>query len=68
MDDGIGGDFIDIFGSSTNPMTSNTMILYYTANNLIRGRRYGYRYRARNIYGWSAMFSDITYILAIERP
>lgn len=44
------------------------MVLYYTAENLIRGRRYGFRYRARNHYGWSAGFSPVTYILAIERP
>ena len=68
MDDGMGGAFIDIYGSNNDPQTSNTMVLYYTAENLVRGRRYGFRYRARNHYGWSQGFSPETYILAIERP
>ena len=53
MDDGLGGQFVDIFGSDRDSQTANTMMLYYTANNLVRGRRYGFRYRARNHYGFS---------------
>lgn len=68
MDDGLGGAFTDIYGSDTDPETSNTMGLYYTAENLIRGRRYGFRYRARNHYGWSTNFSPVTYVHAIEKP
>lgn len=68
MDDGMGGAFVNIYGSDSEPATSNTMVLYYTAENLVRGRRYGFRYRARNHYGWSTSYSPVTYILAIERP
>jgi hypothetical protein len=68
MDDGMGGSFTDIFGSNNDPVTSDNMILYYTAFNLIRGRNYGFRYRGRNVFGWSSTFSPVIYILAIEIP
>ena len=68
MDDGLGGSFIDLYGSDLDPMTANTMVLSYTATNLVRGRLYGFRYRARNVYGYSTTFSPTTYIKAIEAP
>jgi hypothetical protein len=69
MDDGIGGAFVSLYGSSSDDINLNTMVLYHTVEKgLIRGRRYGFRYRARNHYGWSDQYSPVTYILAIERP
>lgn len=68
MDDGMGGAFVDVYGSAVDPETANNMFLYYTAEKLTRGRRYGFRYRARNHYGYSVAFSPVTYILAIEPP
>jgi hypothetical protein len=64
----MGGEFKSLFGSDSDAVTLNTMILYHSAENLIRGRRYGFRYRARNHYGWSDNYSPVTYILSIERP
>jgi len=68
MDDGVGGAFTSLYGTDSDAVTANTMVLYHTAENLIRGRRYGFRYRARNHYGWSTNYSPVTYIMAIERP
>jgi len=69
MDDGLGGAFVSLYGSSSDDINLNTMVLYHTVDKgLIRGRRYGFRYRARNHYGWSDLYSPVTYILAIERP
>lgn len=53
MDDGMGGEFKSLYGSDSDAITLNTMILYHSVENLIRGRRYGFRYRTRNHYGWS---------------
>ena len=59
-------EFIDIFGQdeivdvlSTNALVSEPLI--------VEGTTYGFRYRARNIYGWGA-WSPTTYILAASVP
>jgi hypothetical protein len=68
MDDGLGGSFVDVYGSASDPITANNMALSYKATNLVRSRLYGFRYRARNIYGYSSGFSSVTYIRTIESP
>ena len=35
---------------------------------MTRGRYYSFRYRAKNIYGWSSAWSPVSYILAADSP
>ena len=62
MDDGNGGNFYDQYG-----VLSNTLVTTFTTGNVTRGKTYGFKYRALNIYGWSD-FSDAIYILASSKP
>jgi hypothetical protein len=60
MDDGA-GNFTDVHG-----FDSDTLIL----SALVQARKgitYGFRYRAKNLYGWGA-FSPISFILAASVP
>ena len=64
IDDGLGNaNFNHVYGFASDTLTTT-----YTANNVIKGRTYAFRYRARNLYGWSADWSPITYILAADKP
>jgi len=63
MDDGSGGGFVDLYG-----VTSDTLVISYTASGLTQGNTYGFRYRAKNVYGWGTGWSPVTYILAATVP
>jgi hypothetical protein len=64
MDDGLGSNnFVDLYG-----VTSDTLVTEYTTTNVVKGRTYAFRYRTRNIYGWSTGWSPVTYILAADTP
>jgi hypothetical protein len=58
--------FIDIFGHDDmiNVLSTTSVI---SAPLISQGVTYGFRYRARNIYGWGS-WSPITYILAASVP
>jgi hypothetical protein len=59
MDNGRGGDFKSLIGSSVNSLETTFTI----AQDVNKGGMYRFRYRSRNINGWSD-WSDITYIKA----
>lgn len=60
MDDGA-GFFSDVHGIASDTLALNTIV------EASQSVTYGFRYRAKNIYGWSN-FSPITYILAAGIP
>lgn len=63
MDDGIGGDFVEIGG-----FTQNSLVTSYTVKEGIeRGRTYAFRYRTLNGAGWSD-YSPILYAIAATVP
>lgn len=59
MDDGIGGEFATVFCSTHEQ--------FFVATPAIRGRRYRFRYKARNAAGWSP-FSATAYIVPSSKP
>ena len=60
MDDGESGDFETIL---TSPHATSAVV----DTGLVRGRYYRFRYRVRNVVGFSE-YSDVSYIQAVERP
>jgi len=62
MDDGLSGSFSDLYGALTDALHTS-----HTVSNLTKGLTYGFRYRAKNVYGWGP-FSPITYHLASGEP
>lgn len=60
MDDGA-GLFHDVYGVETNTLSLQARV------NATKGVKYAFRYRAKNVYGWSG-FSPVTYILAAASP
>lgn len=63
MDNGKGGDFISLVGLNTDNLDT-----YFTVtSNIQEGVYYRFRYRARNVNGWSG-YSPITYIQAATIP
>ena len=68
MDDGTGADnFNDVFGGSINDQSMpDTLLTSYTAYNLTRSKSYKFRYRAKNIYGYSSSWSPmLTSLVAV---
>lgn len=65
MDDGEGGDFAALLGNETQGDSLATR--HTVAYGLQEGVLYRFRYRARNVNGWSA-FSSIAYIRAATVP
>lgn len=63
IDDGLNGEFRTLYGNS-----SDSLLTSYTAYNLVKGRYYGFRYSAKNIYGWSLLWSPITFIRVSQIP
>ncbi len=61
-DDGMGGAYVSLYGSSVFSLSTN-----YIDNNIILGNTYRYIYRARNVNGWGP-FSNPSYIKAIVSP
>lgn len=49
MDDGLGGTFVEVVGF-TAPYTLNSFLI---TSNVVSGRNYQLRYRAKNDHGWS---------------
>jgi hypothetical protein len=65
MDDGQGGDFYSLAGNET---AGKTLATTFTIRQDIQdGGLYRFRYRARNVNGWSS-FSAIAYIRAATVP
>lgn len=62
MDDGLGGDFTSVIGNPTD-----NMLTYYVATNVVKGREYRFKYRAKNTNGWS-VFSSILTVKAASTP
>jgi hypothetical protein len=48
MDDGKGGNFTSLIGGTTNSLATE-----YSKGNITAGGLYRFRYRAKNINGWS---------------
>jgi hypothetical protein len=63
VDDGMGGDFIALYGVSTNSLS----LTYTFINGVSRGLTFRARYRARNAVGWSD-YSSTGYIIAAVAP
>ena len=59
---GLGGGFSDLIPASYNNMATS-----YTLTNVQVGQTYFFRFRAKNMYGWSD-FSSTGYIIASEVP
>jgi hypothetical protein len=60
MDDGASGEFSTIF-------TSEHLTTFTVTANIQRGRYYRFRYRAKNVIGYSE-YSDVSYIQAVAAP
>jgi hypothetical protein len=59
------GVFYDLYGSDlTKGTLINSMLI---TTNIVKGSTYKLRFRARNVYGWSA-WSPVTSILAANKP
>lgn len=54
--------FLSLMGEATNNIQ-----LIYTATDLTAGDSYSFRYRVRNIFGWSP-YSDVISVLAATIP
>lgn len=57
MDNGQGGDFISLIGYNSDNLDST----FTVTSKIEEGVYYRFRYRAKNVNGWSD-FSPITYI------
>jgi len=60
-DDGEGGDFVSLYS------TNNVLATSFIDTNVDKGTTYRYKYRGRNINGWSD-FSDIGHLIAADVP
>lgn len=63
MDNGLGGSFVSLIGYSSDSMETT----YTITENIATGKMYRFRYRSRNVNGWSE-FSPIAYIAAATVP
>jgi hypothetical protein len=62
MDDGKGGNYTSIVGG-----TSDSLATEYSIGNQTSGGLFRFRYRAKNVNGWSG-FSPVAYIRAANVP
>jgi large repetitive protein len=60
-DNGLGGSFSALYNNT------NVLATSYLDTGLVNGRTYRYKYRVRNINGWSD-FSPIGYLVAASKP
>ena len=58
------GVFEDLFGATADVLITTELV---TEPKIVQGATYGFRYRARNIYGWGD-WSPTTHILAARVP
>lgn len=65
MDDGGGGPYAPLVGSEAQGDSLATQYTYGAG--VVEGGLYRFRYRARNVNGWSG-FSPVAYIRAASRP
>lgn len=63
MDNGIGGDYVSLIGGTHETLITSMVI----TEGIVKGREYRFRYRCKNVNGWSA-FSAVTYIKAAIVP
>lgn len=63
VDDGLGGDFVTLYGDIVETMT----LSYTYTRNVIKGEIYRARYRVRNLVGWSG-YSPVGYLIAASVP
>jgi hypothetical protein len=63
MDDGFSGIFNSIIGLTSYSMVKHVEV----SSNIIKGRRYRFKYRVRNQIGWSS-FSEECFVLAANEP
>jgi len=62
-DEGTSGTWTDLQGYATNSLSLPVM-----TTGLTMSRSYQYRYKARNVFGWSADFSDPATIATVTEP
>ena len=60
-DDGLDGDFVPIF------IMDSILAVTYLDSDVVQGRTYRYKYRARNVSGYS-LFSEAAYLFAASVP
>ena len=65
VDDGQGGDFHSLLGNETSGDSLETS--YVLGKGITEGGLYRFRYRARNVNGWSG-FSPVAYLRAANAP
>ena len=63
QDPDTGDSWIELQGASSNALTTS-----YTVMGAQPAKVYSFKYRARNIFGWSAEYSDIAQIATIIAP
>jgi hypothetical protein len=63
MDDGFAGNFTSLIGGDVSSLETT----YLIGQNIQEGGLYRFRYRTRNVNGWSP-FSDIAYLRAANVP
>lgn len=56
MDDGLGGNFVTIVGAYAD-VIQNTITI---TNGIVKGRYYRFRYRCKNVNGWSAWSNTVS--------
>lgn len=61
IDYDLSGNFVQLIGHEVDQMA-----LSYTVSGLIKGTTYGFRYRAKNTYGWSDYSPNSFLLVAIE--
>ena len=65
MDDGLGGEFQTVLGADESVWTLYTS---YTADQVVKGREYRFKARARNSIGWSSWSTPDSYVRAAIAP
>jgi hypothetical protein len=63
MDDGKGGSYTSLVGLTSNYLKLN----YQLSSGITKGNLYRFRYRAKNIIGWSD-YSPVAFVLAASKP
>ena len=64
MDDGSGGDYVTLVGTSSDYLKLKFSV---SSAQVSKGGTYRFRYRAKNVYGWSD-YSPVAYLLVASVP